>query len=307
MTSIINIDNIEKNNKVTIGIFNIHLYSTNLKAKHYLPNDFSLFRNNSSEINSYKVINYEINLDSSYDEPSKVPLSSFNEGPIPYKIYRLDTSDYLWIRVNKRNVTHLVFQISSDWNNWRLIYDNSINFGIDSFNELAYIFPYSILNKGGILFHGVVMEWRGIGILVCAHSGVGKTTHTRMWKEHENALIINGDRALCCMDNNKWYTYGCPWNGSSGECLNRKAELKAIVILEQAPINQVATLTPIEGALELIPLAFAPDWEETLMNHAIDTIDDIVQNIPVLKLRCTPDLEAVTTLKNKLEEICLLV
>jgi hypothetical protein len=139
-----------------------------------------------------------------------------------------------------------------------------------------------------------------MGIVISAYSGVGKTTHARMWRDYENALILNGDRALCCKEDEEWYAYGAPWSGTSGESIQRRIKLKAIVILEQAKTNEVTTLSPLQGAKELLQHSFTPYWDEELVDCTLKTIDSIVVNIPILKLRCRPDQEAVATLKLEL-------
>lgn len=269
----------------------------------YLPVNAELFIEDKAVPSNEMDITYTIQLEDFFIEPNEVLVSKFDKGPFPYRIYHVNANNYLWVRKNRCNEVLFVYRISKDWSNWRLVADNSASLGTDSFAELAYIFAYSILNKGGILFHGVVMEWQGRGFLFCAHSGVGKTTHTRMWRDSENARILNGDRALCCKEENRWYAYGAPWSGSSGEYRNSKAPLTAIIILEQSDSNEVSFLSPLQGAVELMQLAFAPSWEEELMNCVLDTIDDIVQRVQVLKLKCKPDLEAVSVLKAELQKI----
>lgn len=235
-----------------------------------------------------------------FAEPEGKPLAGFEEGPVPYRIYKEDSGNYLWVRKDKDKNNHLVYRISKNWRIWELLFDHTGGGSPDFFMELAYIFPYSVLNKQGIMFHGVVMEWKTMGIIVCAHSGVGKTTHTEQWKTGEGAHILNGDRALCYRKKEQWYTCGAPWNGSSLECLNQNVELRTIVILEQSETNQVVKLTGRQAALELISLTFAPAWDQELMNMALDLIDGITREITVLKLRCRPDYEAVTLLKREL-------
>jgi hypothetical protein len=74
-------------------------------------------------------------------------------------------------------------------------------------------------------------------------------------------------------------------------------------VLEQAELNEASVLSPVRGALELIQLAFAPTWEEKLLNASLDSIDSIAQNIPVFKLKCKPDIEAVGVLKEELKKL----
>jgi hypothetical protein len=232
--------------------------------------------------------------------PEDILVGGYEDGPLPYKVYRKSSGDYLWIRQDAQRQDILAFIITKKWSEWRLVKDNTNSKWHNSFSELAYLFPYSILNKNGIMFHGVVMEWQGRGIIVSAYSGVGKTTHTRMWKEREDALILNGDRALCYKQQDGWYTCGAPWFGTSEEYLNRSVKIDAFVILDQARVNRVRALGKLEGAIELIKHTFAPVWEDTLANNAFNHINDMVEEIPIYLLECKPDYEAVDVLKTEL-------
>jgi hypothetical protein len=302
-------DKITINNKdqyLSIGTYSIHVsYPESNYGLYYLPDRTEQFLNDNLTKSNKLKINYTIRFENSFIEPEDTPIAGFDDGPFPYRIYQTSFGDYLWIRKDKYDEIQLVYRISNDWSSWKLIIDKSGSLGTYSFAELAYIFAYSVLNKGGVMFHGVVMEWQSMGIIFCAHSKVGKSTHTRMWRDNENALILNGDRALCCKEENSWYTYGAPWCGSSEEYSNRKVPLSVVVILERAEFNEVSVLSPLQGAMELIQLTFAPAWEENLMNCSLDSIDSIVQKVPVLKLKCRPDLEAVGVLKAELQKISL--
>jgi hypothetical protein len=294
----------EKQLNLIIGDCTIRLsFPAAGQTEYYLPYSAERFLESKATYQPAYDIDYLIEFEDSFTEPEDEPVAGFDKGPFPYRVYRIDTGGYLWVRKNRLGDIQFVYKISEDWSSWKLFRDVSGSLGTESFAELAYIFAYSILNKDGIMFHGVVMEWEDMGIIVCAHSGVGKTTHTRMWRDHEDALILNGDRALCCKEEGKWYAYGAPWSGSSGEYLNRRVPLNAVVVLEQAELNEASVLTPVRGALELIQLAFAPTWEEKLLNASLDSIDSIAQNIPVFKLKCKPDIEAVAVLKEELKKL----
>ncbi|MDF2906411.1 MAG: hypothetical protein K0R34_1732 [Herbinix sp.] len=288
---------------LAIGDYSIDIVSDNDELGHLAIPDLAMkFLDTEVTYHPSYTIQLMIN-PSEYWEPDSAPIAGFTEGPVPYLIYRLQEDEYLWIRKDRFDIPRVVYRISNQWNCWELLYNHDDSSDYCSFNELAFLFPYSILNKNGVLFHGVVMEWKSMGVLVCACAGTGKTTHTKMWKEVENASILNGDRALCCYVDHQWYTYGAPWNGSSGECINRRVPLRAIVLLEQADNNQIARLTPLQGILGLIPVTFAPDWDEKQMNRAIDTIEQIGMQVPIYALYCKPNLEALEILKGELEKL----
>ena len=53
----------------------------------------------------------------------------------------------------------------------------------------------------------------------------------------------------------------------------------------------------------MLPNVTAPTWEEKLMNNAVDMLQDMVENIPVYKLKCRPDLDAVKVLKTEIDKL----
>ncbi len=288
---------------MSVGGYAIHInYQGSCQEEYGLPDCVEPFLAEEHSETKVADIHYTIHLtalhkSTSFDVLETPPVASFTDGPCPYEIYQTFVGDYLWIRRDKRKRILLAFEIAPDWSRWQLLIDRTDTAGWDSFQELAYLFPYSILNKNGILFHGVVMEWLGMGIIVCAHSGVGKTTHTKLWQKHENALILNGDRAICCWEDNRWFTYGAPWCGSSGEYLNRRTPLALIIIICRDPENYTEQLIPFQGALELLQLTFAPTFDERLMECTLQSVDNITRSIPIIKLHCRPDYEAVSVLK----------
>ena len=173
------------------------------------------------------------------------------------------------------------------------------------FQDLSKIFAYSVLSRGGIVLHAVVMEWRGMGILLSAPSGTGKTTQARLWQQHEGAHIINGDRALCGLEDSIWMAYGQPWCGSSGECENRKIPIRAIVLLSRGIRNHVEKLSQVNAAIGLISTAYAPVWDAASAAEAVDRLGSLTEKISVFRLHCLPDIDAVSTLKNELEKLCI--
>lgn len=218
---------------------------------------------------------------------------------VPTFLYQRDHGYYDWITTQKENHA-LSFRINEDWNNFTLYEDETGTNGERAFHEFGSLFSYAVLNHEACVLHGVVMEYEGKGILVTAASGTGKTTHTRMWRDEENALILNGDRCLCRKIKGIWYAYGMPWSGSSGEYINRKVPINAIVCLKQGKENTVRRMELMEATLAMMQRIYAPLWNGNLQNKAFDITEDLACMIPVLELSCTPTKEAVEVLKDAL-------
>lgn len=221
----------------------------------------------------------------------------------PTFLAKLSSGEYDWQTQKKQQFCDLFFRISHDWTTFTLYQDETGDNGESAFREFGSLFSYAVLNHYACVLHGVVMEYNGMGILVTAASGVGKTTHTRMWRDRENALILNGDRCLCRKLDGKWYAYGMPWAGSSGEYINRRVPITAIVCLKQAEENSVRRMSVFEGTLAMMQRIFAPVWRCEMQDKAFDMTEELATVIPMLELSCRPDFESVDVLKAAIEKL----
>lgn len=93
-----------------------------------------------------------------------------------------------------------------------------------------------VLEYNGFLMHGAVVEVNKCGVAFLARSGVGKSTHTKLWKEllKNEMTIINGDKPLVRIMDGKIFTYGTPWAGKENIHTNTKTELRKICFIERA-------------------------------------------------------------------------
>lgn len=168
--------------------------------------------------------------------------------------------------------------------------------GLLAFEYLGQMMPAVQLKQGILTFHGALVEHDGAAVAICAPSGIGKTTHARLWRDCKNALILNGDRAVFRKEKGKWISWGTPWSGTSGEQICRSAPLKALVLLERGEVNQVERLQPQNALRVLMSHLLYPSWDGRLTVKAFELMDDLLGTIPVYRLRCRPEGEAVEVL-----------
>ena len=225
------------------------------------------------------------------------------EFAIPTFLYQRHDGQFDWITKQKDRSPGLSFRISRDWNQFVLYEDHTKTNGERAFHEFGSLFSYAVLNHHACVLHGVVMEYNGMGILVLASAGTGKTTHTRMWRDHKNALILNGDRCLCRKKDGVWYAYGMPWSGSSGEYINRRVPISCIVCLNRGLQNTVQPLSIFDGTIRLMQRIFAPVWPGELQNQAFNYCEELSSEIPVLDFYCKPDLESVEVLAQAIQSL----
>ncbi len=145
----------------------------------------------------------------------------------------------------------------------------------------------------GLLFHASCVDIGGEGVVFAGFSGTGKTTQASLWAEHLGAQVINGDKTLVRISENKAFAYGLPWKGSSEYCLNRKTELKAIVIPIQASANKITKLDSLGVLGHLMPHVFFPHWDKQCLDLALAAFDTLQSQVSVWLLECRADDEAV--------------
>lgn len=165
----------------------------------------------------------------------------------------------------------------------------------DFLNHLA--FENLLLRHGGILLHASVVSYQGQGILFSAASGVGKSTQADLWKRYMQADIINGDRAAVRKKEGAFWAFGSPMAGSSGIYKNTGVRIKALIILAQADKNIIRRMGEREAFAHLYRETLVNVWDREFVEKTVDLIREMVETVPVYRLSCRPDKEAVELLK----------
>ncbi len=96
---------------------------------------------------------------------------------------------------------------------------------------------------GAFAFHASAISVDGQAYLFAAPSGVGKSTHARLWREllGARAVMINDDKPfLCVQKDGTALAFGSPWDGKHHLSSNLSAPVRAICLLERAPQNRVS-------------------------------------------------------------------
>lgn len=160
--------------------------------------------------------------------------------------------------------------------------------------------PVLLLYFRTLVFHASYVKYKGNGILFTAPSGTGKSTQAALWKEHRGANILNGDKAAVSLQETV-LAHGIPFSGTSGICKDESVPLKAIVVLSQAEKNTAYRMSPIEAVAALCPNIFADKVVPNEWTKMLNLLVDLVSNIPVYSLACTPDKRAVEALEQCME------
>ncbi|MFZ3102698.1 MAG: hypothetical protein WA113_10980 [Desulfitobacteriaceae bacterium] len=186
---------------------------------------------------------------------------------------------------------------NQDWSCAEITYlENSSN-QIDIFEVSSFLceilFRNRALFKQGMAIHASAISWEGQGIIFTAPSGTGKSTQAELWAEHMHALVLNDDRPILRLENEKTYVHGTPWSGKKMLFRNESAPLVAIILLEQAAENTIARLPVSTAVAKILPRCFLPYYDKQIMSMCLNNLGEMLSRIPVYLLKCRQDREAV--------------
>ena len=159
------------------------------------------------------------------------------------------------------------------------------------------------IKAGGFILHASFININNKAILFTAPSGIGKSTQAELWKLHRNADIINGDRAVVRLENDKTLACGLPFAGSSEYCKNATLPIEAIVYLEQAPETTISPLKGIQAFRKIWEQITVPVWDKEAVNKISEILSRVISEIPIYHLACTPDFSAILALENELAKL----
>lgn len=177
----------------------------------------------------------------------------------------------------------------------------------DSYLETLSIYRQiaeNMLEYNTILFHGSVISVDGIGYLFTAKSGTGKSTHTRLWREHfgNRAIMVNDDKPLISVNNNTVTVHGTPWDGKHRLSNNISVPLKAICLLTQDTYNHIEPIEITKIYPILLQQAYRPKETQQFIKH-LDIIDEIINHCKFYSLGCNMEKDAPVVAYNGMNNL----
>ena len=151
-----------------------------------------------------------------------------------------------------------------------------------------------------LLLHSSRILIRGKAIIFTAPSRTGKTTQAQLWNQYEKAVIVSNDRTLIQQEQDTFYTYGYPVDGSSPVYSSRKLPLGAIVVLKQGEENRTEKLPAGKALKYLMEQTVADIWDGEEMQILQELWVCLLRQYPVYQLTATLDERAVFCLKEQL-------
>lgn len=198
------------------------------------------------------------------------------------------------------NAEHIDITITSSMDNARKLFkkgEGSLEYSemLDVFRKIAEELPK--FNR--CVFHGASIKYKENGIIFCAESGVGKTTHISLWQKNLNKVeVINGDKPVLWIKYGGVYACGNPWRGKEGLGGKIIQKVTSFCFLERGKDNSIQKIEKDEELKLLLKQIYLPS-EENAMQKTFDFLEELVK-IPAYRLKCNIHDDAFKVAFNKL-------
>lgn len=143
------------------------------------------------------------------------------------------------------------------------------------------------------VFHGAIIAYGGRAYAVTARSGVGKTTHLRLWLKRfgEECHILNGDKPVIRFIDGVPYACATPWRGKEGYGVNEMLPLFGIALLRRSETNFFKKLPPAIGCVELMSQIYTPKDKDSA-RLTLKGLNSLVACVPLYELFVNMEEEA---------------
>ena len=145
------------------------------------------------------------------------------------------------------------------------------------------------------IFHGAVIEYEGRAYLFTAKSGVGKTTHIRLWREcfGDSVSVLNGDKPVIRIINGVAYVSGTPWRGKEGYGKPGFMPLSGIAFLERGMENEAFPVKADDVIMKFATQAYIPRTESAA--KTLSLFNKVLSSVPLIALKCNMNPDAAKT------------
>ena len=144
------------------------------------------------------------------------------------------------------------------------------------------------------LFHGSVIELNGQAYIITAHSGVGKTTHTRLWMSEfaGEAEVLNGDKPIIRIVDGVAYACGTPWQGKENYGKNMMCPVAGFAFLSRAEKNRASVIDTADAVIRFMSQIYLPKKSKVMLAKTLTLADKVLKSARLVHLECNMEPEA---------------
>lgn len=200
---------------------------------------------------------------------------------IEYGCHRVEPADFT-IRVSDE-------QLQQERLISNAAYSNGYLESVCAYRELCLSLPL----YDAILLHASVISFEDRGIAFLARSGVGKTTHTMLWKQlyKDRVTIINGDKPIIRLFNSVPYAYGTPWAGKENLQSNRKVQLTDLCYIERCEDNITVSADKFDFCSLLLHQVLHPSEPDAAIK-TLEISNKLMERCNLWTVKCNMSVQA---------------
>ncbi len=145
------------------------------------------------------------------------------------------------------------------------------------------------------LLHGSAISVDSKGYIFTAKSGTGKSTHTNFYRVNfgDRVLVVNDDKPIIRIIDNKVYVCGTPWSGKNNLDNNIMVELNGLCSLKRGKENEIHEITATEILEVVLAQSYRPMKIES-MSKFLSVLSVFLERVRVYELACNTDPSAAT-------------
>ena len=186
------------------------------------------------------------------------------------------------------------------------------------FHAIRHFFLFFAQRQGFFAIHSASILYRDQVWLFSGHSGMGKSTHTNLWKEQFGTEIINGDLNLIGWSNGEQtnigqsvdktgskghpIVYGMPWCSTSGIASTKSYPLGGIVLLGRSDNDHFESLTNDQKIVRVMQRMISPVWTEDMLETNLKCAAKLAKEVPIYYLLCTKEPSAAYVMKARIDK-----
>lgn len=170
------------------------------------------------------------------------------------------------------------------------------------FHGIREAFLYLAGFHGLAAIHSTSILYREKAWLFSGHSGMGKSTHARLWEEAFHTPILNGDLNLLGWKDEKPVIFGIPWCGTSEIYDTGCYPLGGITLLKRDKTNYTVELSACDQILLVDQRLISHSWTEAQFDANLNLIKKLAPELLICNLYCTKDPEAAHVMRARIDK-----
>jgi hypothetical protein len=151
-----------------------------------------------------------------------------------------------------------------------------------------YLVARMLGRHGGVILHASSVAIDGRAFVFLGHSGAGKSTMAEIASAC-GAEVLSDDRTIVTIERGVATAWGSPWHGSCSKSSPICAPIAAVLLLVQAPRNEVRQIDASRAFSEMFVRVYQPTVDAGEVERVVDVLHFVASAVPSGELEFLPN------------------